>query len=41
MVVLIPIKINHGKPITKVKKITRIVNKMRIMVGSGYYNNLA
>ena len=44
MVVLIPIKINHEKPITKVKinksKMTRIVNKTRTMVGSGYYNRL-
>ena len=44
MVVLIPIKINHEKPITKVKinksKITRIVNKTRTMVGSGHYNRL-
>jgi hypothetical protein len=38
MVILIPIKIDHGKPITKVKVRTRIVIKMRTLVGSGYYN---
>ena len=39
MVILIPIKIDHGKPITKVKVRTRIVIKMRTLVGSGYYNS--
>jgi hypothetical protein len=41
MVILIPIKINHEKPITKVKvnrSKMRIVIGTRTSVGSGYYN---
>jgi hypothetical protein len=41
MVILIPIKINHEKPITKVKvnrSKMRIVIGTRTSVGLGYYN---
>ena len=43
MVILIPIKINHEKPITKVKDENRDWNENigRFgLVGSGYYNKL-